>query len=143
MELSALSEKLGIHIEPQLLELALTHRSYSYENGQIPNNERLDFLGDAVLGFVVTAHIHETLTELPEGDASLRTLGRSADRTAVLIDVLAAVAGTYREWLAGDDVGQEYVDLSATLVNLAVASVGTDLTAPLASALKTLSTGLM
>ncbi|MCX8530574.1 MAG: ribonuclease III [Rhodoluna sp.] len=63
-----LSNRLGVDIEPQLLELALTHRSYAYENGNIPNNERLEFLGDSVLGFVVTAHIHDLLTDLPEGE---------------------------------------------------------------------------
>ena len=68
MNLSALSTRLGVEIEPQLLELALTHRSYSYENGNTPNNERLEFLGDSVLGFVVTAHIHDLLIELPEGE---------------------------------------------------------------------------
>ena len=68
MNLDVLNKRLGVSIEPQLLELALTHRSYSYENGNVPNNERLEFLGDAVLGFVVTAHIHETLTNLPEGE---------------------------------------------------------------------------
>lgn len=68
MNLSALSSRLGVDIEPQLLELALTHRSYSYENGNTPNNERLEFLGDSVLGFVVTAHIHDLLVELPEGE---------------------------------------------------------------------------
>jgi len=68
MNLSALSSLLGVEIEPQLLELALTHRSYSYENGNTPNNERLEFLGDSVLGFVVTAHIHDLLVELPEGE---------------------------------------------------------------------------
>jgi ribonuclease-3 len=68
MNLSALSSRLGVEIEPQLLELALTHRSYSYENGNSPNNERLEFLGDSVLGFVVTAHIHDLLVELPEGE---------------------------------------------------------------------------
>ncbi len=68
MNLDVLSNRLGVQIEPQLLELALTHRSYSYEHGNQPNNERLEFLGDAVLGFVVTAHIFELLTELPEGE---------------------------------------------------------------------------
>lgn len=68
MNLSALSSRLGVDIEPQLLELALTHRSYSYENGNTPNNERLEFLGDSVLGFVVTAYIHDLLVELPEGE---------------------------------------------------------------------------
>ena len=39
---------------PDLLERALTHRSYAYENGGLPTNERLEFLGDSVLGVVVT-----------------------------------------------------------------------------------------
>jgi ribonuclease-3 len=68
VNVDVLSNRLGVDIEPQLLELALTHRSYSYENGNIPNNERLEFLGDSVLGFVVTAHIHDLLTDLPEGE---------------------------------------------------------------------------
>lgn len=68
MPYTELERRLGVQIEPQLLELALTHRSYAYEHGGLPSNERLEFLGDAVLGFVVTAHIHETLTDLPEGE---------------------------------------------------------------------------
>ncbi len=68
MNVDVLSNRLGVDIEPQLLELALTHRSYAYENGNTPNNERLEFLGDSVLGFVVTAHIHDLLTDLPEGE---------------------------------------------------------------------------
>lgn len=68
MNFDVLCNRLGVEIEPQLLELALTHRSYSYEHGNLPNNERLEFLGDSVLGFVVTAHIHDLLTDLPEGE---------------------------------------------------------------------------
>jgi ribonuclease-3 len=68
VNVDVLSNRLGVDIEPQLLELALTHRSYSYEHGNLPNNERLEFLGDSVLGFVVTAHIHDLLTDLPEGE---------------------------------------------------------------------------
>jgi ribonuclease-3 len=63
-----LSELLGVHIEPQLLEVALTHRSFSYEHPGTPNNERLEFLGDAVLGFVVTEHIYHLLADLPENE---------------------------------------------------------------------------
>lgn len=70
MNLNVLCNRLGVEIEPQLLELALTHRSYSYEHGNLPSNERLEFLGDSVLGFVVTAHIYETLTDLSEADLS-------------------------------------------------------------------------
>lgn len=68
MNLDALGESLGVEIEPQLLELALTHRSFSYENGRGPNNERLEFLGDAILGFLVTAHIHDHFSDLDEGE---------------------------------------------------------------------------
>ena len=68
MSLDALGKSLGVEIEPQLLELALTHRSYSYENGRGPNNERLEFLGDAILGFLVTSHIHDHFSDLNEGN---------------------------------------------------------------------------
>ncbi len=70
MSLSELEARLGVHIEPALLELALTHTSYSYENGNQPSNERLEFLGDSVLGFVVSAHITEKFTDLAEGELS-------------------------------------------------------------------------
>ncbi len=62
-----LIEQLGIDLDPQLFELAMTHRSYAYENGGLPHNERLEFLGDAVLGVVVTEHLYRTYPDLPEG----------------------------------------------------------------------------
>ena len=43
-------------VDEALLVRALTHRSYAYEHGGLPNNERLEFLGDSVLGLVVTEH---------------------------------------------------------------------------------------
>jgi ribonuclease-3 len=45
----------------------MTHRSYAYENGGLPPNERLEFLGDAVLGLVVTDHLYRTHPDMPEG----------------------------------------------------------------------------
>ena len=60
-------DQLGIDLDPQLFQLALTHRSYAYENGGLPHNERLEFLGDAVLGIVVTEFLYRTFPELPEG----------------------------------------------------------------------------
>ncbi len=68
MSLDALGKSLGVEIESELLELALTHRSYSYENGRGPNNERLEFLGDAILGFLVTSHIHDHFADMDEGN---------------------------------------------------------------------------
>lgn len=64
---------LGVELGPELLTLALTHRSYAYENGGLPPNERLEFLGDAVLGLVVTDHLYNEHPDLPEGQlAKLR-----------------------------------------------------------------------
>ncbi|KAA2253590.1 ribonuclease III [Solihabitans fulvus] len=69
----SLLEALGVQMDAELLVLALTHRSYAYENGGLPPNERLEFLGDAVLGLVVTDHLYTTHPDLPEGQlAKLR-----------------------------------------------------------------------
>ena len=62
-----LLDELGIAIDPQLFELALVHRSFAYENGAIPHNERLEFLGDSVLGVVITEHLYLRFPQLPEG----------------------------------------------------------------------------
>ncbi|WP_436501440.1 ribonuclease III [Actinokineospora sp. HUAS TT18] len=68
-----LLDALGVHVDAELLVLALTHRSYAYENGGLPPNERLEFLGDAVLGLVVTDHLYRRHPDLPEGQlAKLR-----------------------------------------------------------------------
>jgi ribonuclease-3 len=64
---SSLLAALGVHLEAELLHLALTHRSYAYENGGLPPNERLEFLGDSVLGMVITDHLYRTHSDLPEG----------------------------------------------------------------------------
>lgn len=64
----ALATRLGVRIDPELLVLALTHRSFAYEAGGLPTNERLEFLGDSVLGIVVTDHLFRTHPDLPEGD---------------------------------------------------------------------------
>ena len=68
-----LQARLGLAVEPQLLERALTHRSYAYENGGLPTNERLEFLGDSVLGLVVTDALFHRHPDLSEGQlAKLR-----------------------------------------------------------------------
>lgn len=65
--------ELGVRLDPQLLELARTHRSYAYEHGGLPTNERLEFLGDSVLGLVVTEHLYAAHPTLSEGElAKLR-----------------------------------------------------------------------
>lgn len=62
-----LLERLGVEIKPELVELALTHSSYAYEN-QTQSNERLEFLGDSVLGYVVASHVFQKHSDLSEGD---------------------------------------------------------------------------
>ncbi|GAA3518615.1 ribonuclease III [Actinocatenispora rupis] len=70
---AGLTAALGVELEPGLLERALTHRSYAYEHGGLPTNERLEFLGDAVLGLVITAALYRDHPDLPEGQlAKLR-----------------------------------------------------------------------
>lgn len=60
-------------LDAPILTLALTHRSYAYENGGLPPNERLEFLGDAVLGLVITDRLYREHPDLPEGQlAKLR-----------------------------------------------------------------------
>jgi len=54
-------------LDAELLERALTHRSYAYENGGLPTNERLEFLGDSVLGVVVTETLFIAHPDLSEG----------------------------------------------------------------------------
>ncbi|MGI9170969.1 MAG: ribonuclease III [Candidatus Nanopelagicus sp.] len=67
---SDLTEQLGISVKEELLELALTHRSFSYEAGGIPTNERLEFLGDSVLGLIVTEELYKKFPDLDESRLS-------------------------------------------------------------------------
>ena len=90
-----LRRALGAPIEPQSLERALTHRSFAYENANPPTNERLEFLGDSVLGLVVTDTLFRGYPNLPEGQlAKLRA-------AVVQMRALAEVA---RELSLGDYV---------------------------------------
>ncbi len=54
-------------VSPQGLTHALVHRSFAYENGQVPTNERLEFLGDAVLQLAVTEELYRRHPEADEG----------------------------------------------------------------------------
>jgi ribonuclease III len=118
-----LAEVVGSPVDESLLLRALTHRSYAYENGGLPNNERLEFLGDSVLGLVVTDTLYAAHPDLPEGQlAKLRAavvnmraladvartlglgdhvlLGRGEettggrDKASILADTMEAVIGT-------------------------------------------------
>jgi ribonuclease III len=64
----ALAKRLGIGVDPGLIRLAVVHRSFCAESPGEEPNERLEFLGDAVLGVVVTTHLFRTFPDLREGD---------------------------------------------------------------------------
>ena len=114
---------VGQTVDTGLLERALTHRSFAYENGGLPNNERLEFLGDAVLGLVITDTLYATHPDLPEGQLAklrasvvnmraLANVGRSIglgayvhlgrgeestggrDKASILADTLEALIGS-------------------------------------------------
>src|SRR5690625_2210544 len=71
--------------ESGLLDLALTHRSYSYENDGVAHNERLEFLGDAVLQLAVTEQLYTAHPSLPEGDLARRRAGTVSSRALAAI----------------------------------------------------------
>ena len=82
---SSLEDALGVTLSAELVGRALTHRSYAYENGGLPTNERLEFLGDAVLGLVVTDALYRAHPDLPEGQ--LAKLRASVVNMRALADV--------------------------------------------------------
>ena len=65
-----LSEQLGVTLDPALLELAFTHRSFAYESGSKETNERLEFLGDSVLGLIVTEELYKRYPDFDESRLS-------------------------------------------------------------------------
>jgi ribonuclease III len=80
-----LLKALGVDLPDGLLTIALTHRSYSYENGGLPTNERLEFLGDSVLGLTITEELYHRHPDRSEGD--LAKLRASIVNTHALADV--------------------------------------------------------
>lgn len=118
-----LDEVVGQRIDEPLLLRALTHRSYAYENGGLPNNERLEFLGDSVLGLVVTDRLYRLHPDLAEGHlAKLR---------AAVVN-MRALAGVARSFSLGDYVmlgkGEEATggrDKASILADTMEALIGT------------------
>jgi ribonuclease III len=77
---------LGVDLSEEHLRRALTHSSHAYENVGGENNERLEFLGDAVLGQSVTWLLFDTYPNIPEGELAKRRA------TVVSTGALAEVA---------------------------------------------------
>src|SRR6201999_3484848 len=86
-----LASALNVSLDPVLLERALTHRSYAYEHGGLPHNERLEFLGDSVLGIVVTETLYLAHPDLAEG--KLAKLRASVVNMRALADIARQMGG--------------------------------------------------
>jgi ribonuclease-3 len=90
MQFDELLKRLGVEISPELLQLALTHSSYAYEKGG-EDNERLEFLGDSILGYLVAVHVFKSQSELSEGEltklknavVSAQALASAANRIGI------------------------------------------------------------
>lgn len=85
-----LEQFLATDVSPELLELALTHRSYAYEHGGGPHNERLEFLGDSILGQAVTVMLYRENPTLDEGELAKR---RASLVSSVALAEVARVIG--------------------------------------------------
>jgi ribonuclease III len=146
LDRSPLEEAIGVAFAaPDLLDLALTHRSHAFEAGGLPTNERLEFLGDAVLGVVVTDWIYHRFPDAPEGRlAKIRAAAVNAhslaevarglglgehvllcrgeeqsggrDKHSILADTLEAVIGAVYLDRGMDSARELIVDLFADLL---------------------------
>jgi len=131
IEHPVLVKKLGVEIDPELLSLALTHRSYAYEHGGIPHNERLEFLGDAVLGQAVTVMLYRRHPDLDEGALAKRRA--SVVSTVALAEVARTIGlgehlllGRGEEQTGGRDKDSILADTMEAVIGAAYLSAGPD-----------------
>lgn len=88
MDLGALEQRLGYTFRDRdLLRRALSHRSWVAESDDVVSNERLEFLGDAVLGWVVADLVYRRFADLAEG--ALTDLRKSVVNATALAEVAA------------------------------------------------------
>jgi ribonuclease-3 len=122
-----LEAALGTAVEPGLLQRALTHRSYAYEHGGLPTNERLEFLGDSVLGVIVTDALYRTHPDLPEGQ--LAKLRASVVNTRALAGVARSLElGKWLRLGKGEEVtgGRDKASILADTMEALIAAVYLD-----------------
>ena len=125
-----LEEKLGYTFhDRRLLENALTHSSYANENkskGET-SNERLEFLGDSVLGMVVADHLYRTHPNMPEGELTRTRAALVCEDS--LVEVAAQLElGQYLKLGRGEDAGggRERPSIQADAVEAVIAAVYLD-----------------
>ncbi|MDM7886635.1 MULTISPECIES: ribonuclease III [Curtobacterium] len=122
---------LGVDLDLQLLQLALTHRSYAYEHGGIGHNERLEFLGDSILGQAVTVKLFRSFPDLDEGELAKRRA--SLVSTVALAEIARMIGlGAYlrlgkgEEQTGGRDKASILADTVEAVIGATFLSAGPD-----------------
>ena len=122
---------LGVTIGEELCELALTHRSFAYENGGIAHNERLEFLGDSILGQAVTVMLFTENPTLEEGDLAKRRAALVS--TTALAEIARRIGlgqfirlGNGEELTGGRDKDSILADTMEALIGATYVSNGAD-----------------
>ena len=128
---ASLSLTLGVEIGADLLELALTHRSWAYEHGGAAHNERLEFLGDSILGQAVTVMLYTENPTLDEGDLAKRRA--SLVSSAALAEVARSIGlgehvrlGRGEELTGGRDKTSILADTLEAIIGASYLSIGAD-----------------
>ncbi len=133
---SHLLATLQIELDPDLLDLALTHRSFSYEHGGIPTNERLEFLGDSILGQAVTVMLYTTFSALDEGELAKRRA--SLVSTVALAEIARGIGlGDYLKLGRGEELtgGRDKASILADTVEAIIGATYLDQGPDVATAL--------
>ncbi len=129
--LAELNSVLQLEIDLELLELALTHRSFAYENGGIAHNERLEFLGDSILGQAVTVMLYLENPHVDEGELAKRRA--SLVSSAALAEIAGHIGlgrflrlGRGEELTGGREKQSILADAVEAIIGAAYLSVGPD-----------------
>jgi ribonuclease-3 len=126
-----LASSLGVTLGDELLELALTHRSFAYEHGGLPHNERLEFLGDSILGQAVTVMLYRENPTLDEGELAKRRA--SLVSSVALAEVARSIGlgryirlGRGEELTGGSDKSSILADTVEALIGAVYLDCGPD-----------------
>lgn len=117
---------LGVDVSAEVLTRALTHSSFAYEQGGL-DNERLEFLGDAVLGQTITAALYHRFPDLSEGELAKRRA--SIVSTQALAEVAVGIdLGAYLRLGRGEELtgGRSKPSLLADALEAVIAAVFLD-----------------
>ncbi len=127
----ACARQLDVDVSYELLDLALTHRSYAYEHGGLPHNERLEFLGDSILGQAVTVMLYRDFPHLDEGQLAKRRA--SLVSTIALAEVARSIGlgeriklGKGEDQTGGRDKASILADTMEAVIGATYLSAGPD-----------------